>query len=240
MVEGSDAPMQRLKSCCILSEIMKTVQVQCAYCFATVVKAQKEATRSVKRGRKFFCNNSCSAFYFNAQHGHGFSDKEGNCGFCEKTFISKRVHGKYITFCSRSCASAGSVNDSRREAARKVALGSDGNFSKNWGNIAGLMKKRETWRYVDLEEALGAELHEFECEFGGFLYDLFLPHRRVVVEFDGTYHTGPKQKRIDHIKDLVAKLFGYNVIRIKTEGNGVIPSSVLQSIEYECQRLVAA
>ena len=61
-----------------------------------------------------------------------------------------------------------------------------------------------------------------------------------MVEFDGTYHTGPKQKRIDHIKDLVAKLFGYNVIRIKTEGNGVIPSSVLQSIEYECQRLVAA
>ncbi len=142
-------------------------------------------------------------------------------------------NGEHSTkkYCSRSCASAGSVTDARRNAVRF------GNIA-NLNSPAKMLKKRESWKYTQLESALSGVPHEFEYDFGGYVYDLFLPEFDILVEFDDKYHCG-KQKITDHIKDVVAKLFGYSVVRVRVESASVIPASVL-NFAYDHARQCAA
>ncbi len=215
---------------------MKTIEVQCAYCGNLVHKPVKEYTRSVKLGRKFYCNNSCGAKELNAPR--RIPDKAKTCLYCGEPFISRGTKKLETRFCSRRCASAGSYTYStaRIESARYWG-------NKNKRNLSTpqlTLKKREAWRYEALEELLKDVPHEFEYSFGGFVYDLLLDSTKTLVEFDDPYHCGSKQLRADHVKDLVAQIFGYTVVRVKTEAGKAIPISALESVEYERQQLAAA
>lgn len=86
------------------------------------------------------------------------------CKYCGKEFTTI-TGAKSSTFCSRSCASKGSVTDYRRDKALEV---SRKNFvhggTQGLEQIANMMKKREGWKYVELKELLNSLdiKHEFE------------------------------------------------------------------------------
>src|ERR1700686_583174 len=97
----------------------KTIVVICAFCNKPVNKALKEVTRSLKLGRKFFCNNICSAKFGNRSR-HPYGEIEKHCGLCGTKFTTTENPRKMGRFCSRSCASKASTSltEKRIEAAR--------------------------------------------------------------------------------------------------------------------------
>ncbi len=124
------------------------------------------------------------------------------------------------SFCSLSCASQ------------------HGNSQQYIDKVSKALKVREAWRYKSLADRLSAVPHEFECGFGGFIYDLFLPTVSTLVEFDEPgVHCGKRQRRNDHLKDLVARLFGYTVVHIPVESSEVIPHTALGLLLVHSERM---
>ena len=204
----------------------KTITVICADCGENVEKPRKEYNRSTRLRRRFFCNAKCAGSGVNESKKAEIIDRK--CLYCGKIFSSRlTAKGSKVVFCSRECASAGSVTDCRR---RGNALGgrlSVGNLLPAWMTL----KKREAHKYVLLEPELSSVSHEFEYALGNFVFDLALPEHRILVEFDGEYHHDPAQAKVDHGKDIFAAEQGFSVIRIPTKDT-VIPASVL-SILFE-------
>jgi very-short-patch-repair endonuclease len=64
---------------------------------------------------------------------------------------------------------------------------------------------------------------------GGGIFDLALPERKVLVEFDGPNHVGVESQR-DEEKDTIAKSEGWQLTRIAVPPNTVIPPSVLRTV----------
>jgi hypothetical protein len=52
---------------------MTWVKCSCYWCGKTILKTLKEVNRSMKLGRKFFCNNSCSCSFTNSKKPVGMS-----------------------------------------------------------------------------------------------------------------------------------------------------------------------
>jgi len=132
---------------------------------------------------------------------------------------------KSTTFCSRSCASKGSMSEERREAQRRGGLEQVGNLI----SASETLRRREAWKYERLGKflVLMGEDHVFEHPVGNYVFDLALPDRRTLVEFDGSYHWGPGQQGLDGTKDAVAKEAGWVVVRVETTTNQVIEPDVL-------------
>ena len=203
---------------------MRMAIVICESCYKDVIKPQKEVTRSIKLGRRFFCNNSCGAKFSNALR----KAKEVTkcCLECGKEFTCFET-AKAASFCSRSCASKNSqsITTKRITAARQAGLN-----SKNLLPLHEIMKRREAWKYVELEKRLQGYPHEFECKIGNYIFDLVLPCSMVAVEFDGPDHRTEKQRTADARKDEEAKNLGYTVVRREVKRAAVIPSAVLYGI----------
>ena len=203
---------------------MKIAAVTCEQCGSSVERPQKEVTRSLKLGRRFFCNNSCGAIFSNAPR----KAKEvlKVCLDCGKQFTCFDI-AKAASFCSRSCASRNSqsLTPKRLKAARQSGASHKDNL-----DIAKAMKRREAWKYVELEERLQGYTHEFECKIGNYIFDLVLPCSMVAVEFDGPDHRIAKQRAADAKKDTEAENIGYTVVRIEVKRATVIPSNVLDGI----------
>jgi very-short-patch-repair endonuclease len=204
---------------------MKTVAVECFWCHKDVVKTAKEVKRSLKKGMKLFCNNSCGAKWVNTGR-EKVPTISKPCGYCGRDFQTK-ARGKYArTFCSRKCASSGSVTDTRREAAR---MSGGGNIA-NLLSASQVLKRREAWKY----EKLGARLrnldHEFEYDLGGFVFDLAFPMHKILVEFDGPDHARVPQRLVDVVKTRVAEDSGFILIRKAVNGRAVIPDTILDDV----------
>lgn len=164
--------------------------------------------------------------------------------FCGSVFVTSTAKKKDHVFCSRSCASAGSVTEKRRNTARKFG-------GRNKAFIVGthdkVLRKREAWKYPKIAEFLAGQFrHEFEVRIADFIVDLYLPEIRTVIEFDGKDHRTPKQAKMDYERDSVLKRMGYSVFRIGVEPNQVIPAQALADVlglkaEREaCGRVIAA
>lgn len=100
-------------------------------------------------------------------------------------------------------------------------------------NIQQVLKQREAWKYADLKMYLDNNniSHEFEYLVGEhFIYDLVLFDYRTLVEFDGKCHNTRKMMMDDFEKDTVAEENGYDMIRIRTDDNLVIPADNLAGI----------
>lgn len=201
----------------------KTVVV-CEWCGKDVSKPTKEVTRSIKIGRKFFCNNSCSMHFGNSLR-TSYGSIEKNCALCGISFVTSENPNKTGRYCSRLCASkdTNNVTEKRRASARE-----QGRLHKrNLLSVSETLKKRESWKYTEMEKALASEPHEFEFALGNFVFDLLLSELRILIEFDGDYHRDNKQKEKDRVKSEFAKSQGYCIVRVKTDDTKIIPCSVL-------------
>ena len=91
-----------------------------------------------------------------------------------------------------------------------------GSGRNNLISVAQALKKREAYKYVDLVKYLFTlgEAYEFECALGDSVFDLCLPERKIMVEFDGVDHRATRQKQIDERKRQLAKSAGFTVHRV--------------------------
>ncbi len=194
----------------------------CGWCKNEVKILKKEWNRQKKNGREiFFCNLSCSAHYINSKREDLIKKIKEICPVCENKFETCTGKNKRI-FCSRSCASKGSVTDKRRKKAREIGL-----KNKNKINLIPCeetLRLREGWKYELIEKILKSKKvkYQFEYRINDYIYDLAIFKTKLLFEFDGAYHTGKKQLERDEIKDCIAKENGWNIIRIKTGDNEVI------------------
>jgi len=150
---------------------------------------------------------------------------------CGNQFIPKWFgHTKPVpVFCSRECASAGSVTELRRDTAKAIGI------SSGFGGItrAGMLA-REQWKYVLVGNRLN-ELrvrHEFEYQLPDTerFFDLALVDSRVFVEFDGPYHANVSQREDDEEKDKIAAAAGWKVVRIQVKQASVIDADAVTNL----------
>jgi very-short-patch-repair endonuclease len=205
---------------------MKTIKTICNTCGDTVIKPLKEYTRSIKRGRMFYCNNSCAAVFGNRSKIKPIVEKL--CLNCGSKFTTKSDN-KESTYCSRECASTHSYyqSDIRQSAAKLQGFLHKENLSKPHETL----KKREAWKYVELKDRLKSVEHEFEFLLGDFVYDLMIYDRKLLIEFDAKDHDTYTQRNIDRLKEELARQAGYQLVRISVESSTVIPGNFIDFLD---------
>jgi very-short-patch-repair endonuclease len=206
------------------------VKLTCAWCSKEFYLYAKEYERQIRNGRTyFFCSRTCVAKKRNS--GRKFPVILKICPVCKTEFWAS-TKKKGATFCSRECASKGSVTELRRNAAREWGLK---NYHNNVGNInttdarAKGLRIREAWKYSLIKEFFDKSgiRYQFEFPCGSGIFDLALLDLKIFVEFDGPYHNDGNIEQQDNKKTIEAKNFGWNVIRIKCEPNTIIDPSVV-------------
>lgn len=169
-----------------------------------------------------YCSGSCSAIANNASTRSKEVTRE--CPVCKVKFVSSTKKRGAI-FCSRACASRGSVTEYRHSKAVETGKRTVANLCKP----VDALKKREAWKYVALEKHLQDRPHEFEFQLGKWIFDLALLDVNVLVEFDGVYHKS-SQLKTDAEKDAYAKENGFLVVRRATEVCCVLDPVVLEGL----------
>lgn len=197
-------------------------EISCFVCGKIVKRSLGEIKRSQKLGRQSFCSISCAAKANNAPR----RSKEfvTGCPYCGVEFVTS-THNKAKRFCSRSCASKGSMSEERREAQRQSGKIHCNNFSTAKG-----LRSREAWKYVALQKYLGKRHYQFEFEINGCIFDLALLDKNILVEFDGPYHAREPQLSRDADKDHVANKAGFKVVRRNVESMTVISPSTIEGL----------
>ncbi len=204
----------------------------CDQCGSQFERSVKEYNRHKKRGHyKQFCSLKCSSEHLNSNRKRRVQIVKA-CEHCGNEFLAM-TGSKEPRFCSRSCASKGSVTIYRRMKARET---SQQNFVHGMPIVTAMIKKREAWKYVELEELLTSQRipHEFELWLSGtnYLYDLALLEQKVIIEFDGPEHCG-EQAYKDRQKAKAAEDQAWTVIRIPVVPNTVIsPECIKDFIVY--------
>lgn len=191
----------------------KGVEIVCPACGVVAVKPTKEFNRSTKLGRRMYCSYACFSSTVNAAR--KIPDQERLCAYCAIPFITSGG-AKSARFCSRSCASRGSVTTRRRRSARSLAKQ---NFiPATVDSAARVLKQREAWRYRKLKTELKKRSSKFEFEYvlDGRVFDLALFDQGILVEFDGPYHSWSVIAKKDLEKDRIAERNGYRLLRYRT------------------------
>ena len=201
--------------------------LMCSWCNNDFTILTKEYKRQIKKGRmSFFCSLSCAAKKRNAERPDRRVLVEKICPHCKNKFTTL-TGSKTSTFCSRSCASAGSVTEKRRSFQKGM-----GGMVKNLIPPEKTLLLREGWKYTELK--LYLEFHnepfEFEFRLDDYIFDLALPDKFIFVEFDGSYHSSKEQSEIDITKDIFAESNGWKVIKKKVQSNTVINPNALYPI----------
>lgn len=203
---------------------MKETELICSYCGKKFNKDIKEYNRQVKKGRKeFFCSLSCGAKWHNKNKIKPSVEKI--CPVCGAHFITSTKERYNNTFCSRSCASKGSVTEYRRAKAKESGKMLALNYRGDINSIRALMLKREYFKYKNIDEYLTTNniSHEFEYIIENKLYDLAFLDKRLIIEFDGDDHKYTESATNDEIKESIAKKNGWTLVRINVKNNTVIP-----------------
>ncbi len=206
---------------------MATVTINCAWCGAPKDIQRGEHRRQQRKGRvDFFCSLSCSAKRGNVTRQNCEVTK--TCPHCGDEFKSTSSV-KAATFCSRSCASAGSVTEKRRSRAQEVG---PENLRPGIETNAKVLRAREGWKYVKVAACLLKEgvTHQFEYPIEGVgIFDLALLDLKTLVEFDGPHHQEKAHAAADKEKDRKAEHKGWTVARVSTD-IGVIPVSAIEEV----------
>lgn len=207
---------------------MSKVENKCDYCGNVHFIELGEYTYWSRRGRtKFFCSRSCSAKYNNQSRKTASIERTLTCPVCNKQFITNKPYE--VTFCSRSCASKGSLTEHRLQRMSDGGRKSQSKCRSSAKSIQTLLKKREDWKYANLRQFLDciSECYEFEYLLDDYVFDLALPNKKLLIEFDGEYHRGCKQSEIDKRKSSAAVNSGWEVIRLSTKNDEVIDAKIL-------------
>ena len=203
--------------------------MRCFWCEKEFNILKKEYTRQIKRGREyFFCSLSCSVQYTNSKRLDLRKKIKKVCPQCHKSFETMSG-SKESTFCSRSCASAGSVTEKRR----KMGKINSKFLPHTIEQIAKGLRRREWHKYKDIDKILNTLdiKHQFEYsmqEIG--IFDLAIFEQKILIELDGKYHNNLKQKKVDDNKDALAKIVGWDVVRIPEESPQETIKTVLKII----------
>lgn len=210
--------------------MQKYINLTCGFCNKKFDLLEAEYKRQKKKGRDiFFCGLSCGAKYNNSKRPDRVYSIIKICPQCNKPF--ETVTGKLEnTFCSRSCASSGSMTEHRRQRQREGGLKASQGMSSE--NAAKLLKVREAWRYIYLKEFLNElnKNYDFEHPFGPFVYDLALFYKNIFIEFDGPDHENNYQKILDSLKEKYASESNWSVVRIKIDISKPIPKEIIADI----------
>lgn len=194
----------------------------CDYCQKDFWKEPKEYKRRVNKGAThFFCSVQCLGYSRVAP----LTLEERKCEKCASSFrVDARLPNR---FCSRGCASAGSVTDYRK---RRMV---DGGHMKigNLGTPADCLRIRESSKYAEVSAFLASQkiAHVFEFALGSYVFDLCLPSQKLLIEFDGPYHKASSIRAKDAQKDAYAQRSGFCVKRVLTPINEV-PVPLVQEI----------
>ncbi len=212
---------------------METIECKCANCGKLFKKSKPEYNRRIAKGSiNFYCCRKCAGIKINADKKKPDVDKI--CPICGVKFqTSSREKG--ATFCSRSCASKGSVTLARTQAGRKAAeLGRISNPPLE--QIQRVLKSREQWKYEELKSILDKnnEAYEFEYRINQYIYDLVLTKKKIIIEFDGPDHKVESVKENDKNKEFFAINKGYRYIRIPVIPNSLIPATILEDLYLRC------
>lgn len=118
-----------------------------------------------------------------------------------------------------------------KKRRRKAKITGRANLKHDASTIAASLRSREGWKYAVLKKYLDnlGEPHKFEYVPSGArcIYDLALLSRKLLLEFDGSYHKPKKQKIEDAKKERTAKRLGWILCRIPVRDNEVIhPESI--------------
>lgn len=183
--------------------MVEMIELACGVCARKFTRRATEHRRNQAKGRSVFCSVSCAAVI--SKNAKRCLEVVKECPFCKERFKSS-THSKAATFCSRSCASSGSVTEKGRKAYRAGRV-------ENLLSTEEVLKRREAWKYVLLKNTLKKRKHEFEYRLGKYIYDLALLDTKTLVEFDGIEHAGKQQKKIDVKKDAAAKKAGFVIVR---------------------------
>lgn len=187
--------------------------LRCDNCGSEFEKPIGEYNRRIRLGyTKFYCSRSCGAYAASSPKRCAIIKKV--CPVCQNSFETKEDRHE-ATFCSRSCASKGSVTEYRR--LRSIEVGKRA-FSKEnhlWMVAAGL-RAREWSKYKKLHELLHSEdiQHEFEHPIQGLgVFDLLIVSISLLIEFDSDYHKSPGQAKKDEKKTSGAMQLNFEVER---------------------------
>lgn len=203
------------------------IKLKCANkdCGKEFEKPLGEVNRRIKLGSTdFYCCSKCAGVN-NKKRTNPIIKKI--CPVCSKEFETKSG-AKEATFCSRSCASKGSVNDARRNAGRYSASINFKPDTHRPEHIQLLLKQREAWKYIEIKKLLEflEEPFEFEYLIDKYIYDLALINRHIFIEFDG-----PEHKYLnENDKENTALQNGWTIIRHTVQPNEVIKPDFLYSI----------
>ena len=197
---------------------MAQIKLHCDYCGNEIFKEQKEVKRRLYNNpdAKFYCNNVCGGL--NQKSKTIIEIKK--CPICNKNFECKVTNKKTDrTFCSRSCASRGSVTEKRILAS--IENGKN-NLKYDAQTIASGLRSREWWKYEKISKQLIEYKvnHQFEYAIENSIFDLAIIDKKILIEFDGPYHQWLES---DSIKTKLAKDYGWELIRIETLANEIIP-----------------
>lgn len=206
------------------------MELVCDWCKEPFWRCPAEVRRCVRRGIKTkFCSGSCSARYRNLVRAPRYLHLIIVCGHCGERFNTTTHPRTAWRFCSRSCASAGSVTPHRRRRQREAGRARPPTIEM----LAASLRAREAWKYRAVSDRLvqlGVD-HTFEYVLRRYVYDLALHQQKLLVEFDGPEH------RLDHrtvSKDLrktvAARRRGWRLRRVCVEPNAEIPSEVVDDI----------
>lgn len=204
---------------------MSTSKIRCEECGEESSKENREINRSKKLGRALYCGQRCAAIAGNRPRKSVEVVKV--CPFCKKQFVST-THNKAASFCSTSCASRGSVTETRRLGNRKGGFASVGNLI----SPSETLKKREAWKYAALEKFLRERGDDFEFEYNldVYIFDLAFPTRKILVEFDGPDHHNETQQLLDAEKNRIAQVNGFILVRRPVSSVSVIDPHTVRGL----------
>lgn len=203
------------------------INLKCPECGNSFFKRKAEVTRQLKKNpnTQFYCCQKCAIIGGHKKQQNPIVTK--TCPVCKELFATKSG-AKEATFCSRSCASKGSVTEARRQAGRYAAELNFTPETHNIINIQKVLKEREAWKYEKIKIVLDF-LHanyEFEYLMGNYIYDLAIFDKGILVEFDG-----PDHRYCDDTNKYNNTLYnGWYVYRINVNPNEIIDPSFLYSL----------
>ena len=210
-----------------------TTKVICGWCKKEFEMLGREYKRQAKKGRDiFFCSISCGAYHNNSKRYGAPIEVTKKCMECSISFVVIiNRKGSEKRFCSRVCASKGSVTQKRRDAARDITTKTP--FTIH--SIAAGLRVREWDKYTLLSSVLNElkidHCFEYVLPNTNYIFDLALFDKKLLIEFDGKYHEWEKQRIVDKQKSDIALVHGWQVVRINSEEKGAIhPESIMKFI----------